>query len=156
VLEEFRKFILRGNMVDMAVGIIIGAAFTAVVTSLVDDIIMPVIGLFLRGDDLSEWYINLGPEEYASLADAQEAGAATLNIGLFLNSILSLIIVGFVVFLMVKGINRLHEMMEKGDEPPPPQTTKMCPECLSEIPIDATRCAHCTIPLSAAETPADA
>ncbi|NIV30922.1 MAG: large conductance mechanosensitive channel protein MscL [Anaerolineae bacterium] len=145
--KEFEKFILRGNVVDMAVGIIIGAAFTTVVKSLVDDIIMPPIGYVLHGLDFSHWYFNLGHEQYATLAEAQEAGASTINIGLFVNNVLSLIIVGLVVFYLVKGYNRLHDMLEhRGEEELPPEapTTKTCPECLSEIPAKAARCAFCT------------
>jgi large conductance mechanosensitive channel len=134
-------------MVDMAVGIIIGAAFTTVVKSLVDDIIMPPIGMITHGFDFSHWYINLGHEHYATLAEAQEAGAPTINIGLFLNNVLSLIIVGLVVFLLVRGYNRLHDMLEQPDHEdltPEESTTKTCPECLSEIPAKAVRCAFCT------------
>ena len=105
--EEFTKFILRGNMLDMAVGIIIGAAFGAVVTSLVNDVIMPPIGYFAGGLDFSNWFITLGPEEYATLVEAQAAGAATINIGLFINSIISLLIVGLVVFYLIKALNRM-------------------------------------------------
>jgi large conductance mechanosensitive channel len=151
MLKEFREFILRGNMVDMAIGIIIGGVFGTVVNSLVNDIIMPPIGYLFGGLDFSNWFITLGSGEYTTLAQAQEAGAATINIGLFVNSLISLLIVGLVVFYLVKGYNRLHESTAKEEEPAAP-TTKSCPECRSEIPIEAVRCAYCTIELPAGET----
>jgi large conductance mechanosensitive channel len=149
MLKEFKEFILRGNMVDMAIGIIIGAAFGAVVTSLVNDVIMPPIGYVFGGLDFSNLFITLGPGEYTTLAEAQEAGAATINIGLFINSIITLLIVGLVVFFLIKGINEMHERFgeEAAAEEP---ATKKCPECLSEIPIEARRCAFCTSPQEAA------
>jgi len=110
MFEEFKKFIMRGNVMDLAVGIIIGGAFTSIVNSLVNDIIMPPIGLILGGVDFSEIYINLSGGEYASLAAAQEAGAATLNIGLFVNAVINFLIIAGAVFLMVRAINRLDEM----------------------------------------------
>ena len=141
MLEEFKKFIMRGNVVDMAVGIIIGAAFATVIQSLVDDIIMPPIGMLLGGVDFTNLFITLGWGSYESLAAAQEAGAATINYGLFINNLISFLIVGFAVFLLIKAVNRLQsEQRETPDEP----TTKKCPECLSEIPIEARRCAFCT------------
>lgn len=117
MFEEFKKFIMRGNVMDLAVGIIIGGAFTTIVNSLVNDIIMPPIGLLLGGVDFSEIYINLSGTEYASLAAAQEAGAATLNIGLFVNAVINFLIVAFAVFLLVRGVNRLEEMGKKPEEP---------------------------------------
>jgi large conductance mechanosensitive channel len=138
--NEFKKFIMRGNVLDMAVGIIIGSAFTSVVQSLVNDVIMPPIGRLLGGVDFSDLFINLGPDAYATLAEAQEAGAATINYGLFLSAVITFLIVAFVVFLMVKAFNKL----QKEDEAPAEATTKTCPECLSEIPIEARRCAFCT------------
>jgi large conductance mechanosensitive channel len=142
---EFKKFIMRGNVLDMAVGIIIGVAFGTVVKSLVDDIIMPPIGRLLGGVDFANLFINLGPGKYDSLTAAKEAGAATINYGLFLNNIISFLIVAFAVFLLVRAVNRV---MEKDKEAPPPApTTKKCPECLSEIPIEAHRCAYCTVVL---------
>jgi large conductance mechanosensitive channel len=140
MVEEFRKFIMRGNVVDMAVGIIIGAAFATVIQSLVDDIILPPIGLLLGGVDFSNLFITLGPGSYDSLAAAQEAGAATINYGLFISNLLTFLIVGIVVFLLIKAVNRLEHEEEVAAEP----TTKNCPECLSEIPIEARRCAFCT------------
>ena len=142
--QEFKDFIMRGNVVDMAIGIIIGAAFGAVVKSLVDDIIMPPIGLLLGGVDFANLFITLGPGEYATLAEAKEAGAATINYGLFLSSVISFLIVAVVVFVIIRAVNR----MSKEEEAPAEPTTKKCPECLSEIPIEATRCAYCTVVLT--------
>ena len=140
MLKEFREFAMRGNVVDMAVGIIIGAAFTSVVQSLVNDILMPPIGRVLGDVDFSGLFINLGPGTYETLAEAQEAGAATINYGLFINALLSFLIVALVVFLLVRAFNRL----QKAEETPTEPTSKECPECLSEIPIHARRCAFCT------------
>jgi large conductance mechanosensitive channel len=146
MLEEFKKFIMRGNVIDMAVGIIIGGAFGAIVNSLVNDILMPPIGRLLGGVDFANLFLNLGPGTYATLAQAQEAGAATINYGLFLNALISFFIVAFAVFLLVRAVNRLQEA-KKEEAPPAEPTTKKCPECLSEIPIDARRCAFCTVVL---------
>jgi large conductance mechanosensitive channel len=150
MLKEFKEFALRGNVVDMAIGIVIGAAFGAIVTSLVNDIIMPPIGLLLGGVDFTNFYILLKAGDpappYASLADAQTAGAVTISYGLFINAVISFIIVAFVVFLLIRSINRLRREEEAQDEEP---TTKECPYCLSEIPVKAIRCAHCTSELPA-------
>jgi large conductance mechanosensitive channel len=147
MLKEFKEFALRGNVVDMAVGIIIGAAFGTIVSSLVDDIVMPPIGLLLGGVDFSNLFVLLRtgsePGPYASLAEAQAAGAVTINYGVFINAIISFLIVAFVMFLLIRGINRLKK------EAPPPATMQECPYCLSMIPIKATRCAHCTSELPA-------
>jgi large conductance mechanosensitive channel len=145
MFKEFKEFAVKGNVVDMAVGIIIGAAFGTIVKSLVADVIMPPIGLLLGNVDFSNLYVLLkagttaGP--YASLADAQAAGAVTLNYGMFINTIISFLIVAFAVFLIVKQINRL-----KREEvaPPAAPTTKECPYCFSTIPIKATKCPACT------------
>jgi large conductance mechanosensitive channel len=151
MLKDFKEFAMRGNVVDMAVGIIIGAAFGAVIKSLVADVIMPPIGLLLGNVDFSNLFITLkagkvaGP--YLSLAAAQAAGAVTLNLGLFINTIVSFVIVAFAVFLLVRGINQLRREQEA---PPAAPTTKECPYCLSEIPLKATRCPHCTSELGAA------
>jgi len=148
MLKEFKEFAMRGNVVDMAVGIIVGAAFGTIVKSLVSDIIMPAIGLLLGNVDFSNFFAVLkhgtvaGP--YASLVDAQKAGAVTINYGLFANTIISFLIVAFAVFLLIRQINRLKRHEEAPAEP----TTKDCPYCLSSIPIKATRCAHCTSELS--------
>jgi large conductance mechanosensitive channel len=143
--KEFREFILRGNVVDMAVGIIIGAAFGTIVTSLVNNILMPPIGLLLGGVDFANLFILLkqgsptGP--YASLADAHAAGAVTISYGVFINAVISFLIVAFVVFLLIRSINR---MRREEEAPPAEPTTKDCPYCLSTVPIKATRCAYCT------------
>jgi large conductance mechanosensitive channel len=146
MLKEFKEFAMRGNVLDMAVGIIIGAAFGKIVTSLVNDVIMPPIGLLLGKVDFSSLYINLSGQEYASLAEAQKAGAATLNYGIFLNTIINFIIVAFAVFLLIRQVNRFV----KKEEAPAVPTTRDCPHCLSSIPIKATRCPHCTSQLQAA------
>ena len=149
MLKEFKEFAMRGNVVDMAVGIIIGAAFGTIVKSLVSDIIMPPIGLLLGNIDFTNFFAVLkegaatGP--YASLADAQKVGAVTINYGLFANTIISFLIVAFAVFLLIRQINKLKRQEEA---PPAEPTTKDCPYCLSSIPIKATRCAHCTSDLS--------
>jgi len=149
MLKEFKEFALRGNVIDMAVGIIIGAAFGTIVSSLVSDIIMPPIGLILGGVDFANFFALLKagspPGPYTSLADAQAAGAVTINYGVFINSIISFLIVAFVMFLLIRGINRLQREEEA---PPDEPTTKECPYCLSTIPIKATRCPHCTSDLS--------
>ncbi len=145
VFKEFKEFAVKGNVVDMAVGIIIGAAFGTIVTSLVNDIIMPPIGVLLGNVDFSGLYLVLKqgkiPAPYLSFADAKAAGAVTLNYGLFINTIISFLIVSFAIFLLVKNINRLKRQSE---EPPVLPTTKDCPFCLSAIPIKAVKCGHCT------------
>jgi large conductance mechanosensitive channel len=145
MLKEFKEFAMRGNVVDMAVGIIIGAAFGTIVKSLVADVIMPPIGLLLGNVDFSNLFVVLkegataGP--FASLAEAQKAGAVTLNYGIFINTIISFLIVAFAVFLLVRGMNK---MKREEEAPPAEPTTKECPHCLSTIPIMAKRCAFCT------------
>ena len=145
MFKEFKEFAMRGNVVDMAVGIIIGAAFGTIVKSLVADVIMPPIGLLLGNVDFTNLFIVLkagataGP--YVTLADAQAASAVTLNYGLFINTIVSFLIVAFCVFLLIRGLNRLKR---KEEAPPPEPTTKECPHCFSTISIKATRCANCT------------
>ena len=153
MLKEFKAFVLRGNVVDMAVGIIIGGAFGAIVKSLVDDIIMPPIGMLLGGLDFASFFILLKqgktPPPYVSLADAKTAGAVTLNWGQFINLVLTFIIVALVLFFLIRAVNRLRRQ-----EAPPAAapTTKDCPFCLSVIPIKATRCPHCTSELTGART----
>jgi large conductance mechanosensitive channel len=149
MLKDFKEFAMRGNVVDMAVGIIMGAAFGTIVKSLVDDVIMPPIGLLLGRVDFSNLFIVLkqgvlaaGP--YASLAAARAAGAVTFNFGIFINTIVSFLIIAFSVFLLVRAMNK---MMRKKAAPAAEPTTKECPECLSVIPIKAVRCAHCGIVL---------
>jgi large conductance mechanosensitive channel len=144
--NEFRKFIARGNMIDLAVGIVIGAAFSTVVSSLVNDVLMPPFGLLLGGVDFANLYINLGGTDYETLEAALAAGAPLIKYGVFLNSVISFLIVGFTVFLLVKGYNRLREQPAP---PPAVPTEKDCPFCLKAIPIAATRCAHCTSQLGA-------
>ena len=147
MLKEFKEFAMKGNVLDMAIGIIIGAAFGTIVKSLVSDVIMPPIGLLLGNVDFSSLYILLqegakvaGP--YASLADAQAAGSVTLNYGIFINTVISFLIIAFSVFMIVKSINKLKR---KGEEiPPAAPTTKSCPYCYSVISIQATRCPACT------------
>jgi large conductance mechanosensitive channel len=146
MLKEFKTIAMRGNVVDMAVGIIIGGAFGTIVKSLVDDIIMPPIGLILGGVDFSDLFITLkdgaslaGP--YETLANAQAAGAVTINFGLFINATVSFLIVAFAVFMLIKAINRLQREKEVPAAAP---TTKDCPHCLSAIPINASKCAFCT------------
>ena len=144
MFKEFKEFALKGNVVDMAVGIIIGAAFGTIVNSLVSDIIMPPIGLILGKVDFSSLFIVLKegmvPGPYHSLAVAKAAGAVTVNYGAFINTIVSFLIVSFAVFLLVRNVNKLR----REEEAPPVATTRECPYCLSVIPIKATRCAYCT------------
>jgi large conductance mechanosensitive channel len=146
MVEEFKKFILRGNVLDMAVGIIIGAAFGSIITSLVADVIMPPIGLLLGNVDFSNLFIVLkdgakAAAPYASLAAAKQAGAVTMNIGVFINTIISFLIVALAIFLLIRSVNKLHR---KQAEAP---TTQDCPHCLMSIPINAARCGHCTADL---------
>lgn len=142
--EEFKEFAVSGNMVDVAVGIIIGAAFGTIVKSLVDDVIMPPIGLVLGGVDFANLFILLSEGSpgapYASLGDAQAAGAVTVNYGVFINALISFVIVALVTFSLIRATNRLRREQEVA----PVETTKECPYCLSTIPVQATRCAHCT------------
>lgn len=144
--QEFKKFVMRGNVLDLAIGIIIGGAFGKIVTSFVNDILMPPIGALLGKVDFSNLFINLSGQKYASLAAAQEAGAATLNYGLFFNTLLDFIIVAIVIFLLIHQVNRM-----KREEPAAPAepTTKPCSFCFTDIPIKATRCPHCTSQLEA-------
>jgi large conductance mechanosensitive channel len=150
MLKEFKEFVLRGNVLDMAVGIIIGAAFGTIVASLVNDVIMPPIGLLLGGVDFANLFVLLKAGSpaapYASLAEAQAAGAVTINYGVFINAVISFLIVAFVIFLLIRSINR---MRREEEAPPAEPTTKECPFCLSTIPIKATRCAFCTSELPA-------
>lgn len=147
MLKEFKEFAMRGNVMDMAIGIVIGAAFGTIIKSLVADVIMPPIGMLLGGVDFSNMFVVLkegaeaaGP--YNALADAQAAGAVTLNYGTFINTIISFIIVAFAVFMIVKSMNAAKRKEEEA--PPAEPTTKNCPQCTSEIPIKATRCPMCT------------
>jgi len=139
MLKEFKEFALKGNVIDLAVGIIIGAAFNKVVQSLVNDIIMPPIGLLVGKVDFASLFVNLSGQDYKTLAEAKKAGAATINYGLFINNLVDFTIMAFVVFLMVRQINRLRR-----DQEPPSATTRDCPFCLSNIPLAASRCPQCT------------
>ena len=145
MLKDFKDFVMRGNVVDMAVGIIIGGAFGTIVKSLVSDVVMPPVGLLLGGVDFSDLFITLkegaaaGP--YATLAAAQEAGAVTISYGLFFNAVISFLIVALAVFMMIRSLNKMQA--EEAEEPAEP-TTKECGFCFSEVPIKATRCPNCT------------
>jgi large conductance mechanosensitive channel len=145
MMKEFKEFAVKGNVVDMAVGIIIGAAFGTIVKSLVADIIMPPIGMLLGNVDFSNLFIVLKdaavPGVYATLAEAQAAGAVTLNYGMFINTIISFMIVAFAIFILIRNINKLKR---KEEAPAAEPTTKDCPQCFTAIPIKATRCPHCT------------
>ncbi|MBI5055475.1 MAG: large-conductance mechanosensitive channel protein MscL [Nitrospirae bacterium] len=145
MFKEFKEFAMRGSVVDMAVGIIIGASFGTIVNSLVADMIMPPIGMILGNVDFSNLFLVLKqgaqPGPYASIANAKTAGAVTVNYGLFLNTIISFIIVAFAMFILIRGINQLKK---KEEIPPPAPSTKECPYCLSTIPVKAVRCGHCT------------
>lgn len=142
LIKEFKEFAVKGNVIDMAVGIIIGAAFGKIVTSFVNDVVMPPIGRLLGNVDFSNLFINLSGGDYNSLAEAKAAGAATLNYGMFINTVIDFLIVAFVIFLVIKQINKLKR--QPVPPPPGPATTKECPFCLSVIPIKATRCPNCT------------
>ncbi len=144
ILSEFKQFALKGNVIDLAVGFVVGAAFGKIVTSFTNDILMPPIGLAVCAVDFSNLFINLSSKHYATIAAAKAAGAPTLNVGLFINTIIDFLIIAFAVFLLVKWMNQLV-----GEKPGPP-TTKECPYCLSAIALGATRCPHCTSELKAA------
>lgn len=141
MLKEFREFIARGNVLDMAVGIIIGVAFGKIVSSFVNDILMPPIGLLLGKVDFANLFIDLSSGGYTSLAQAQKVGAPTINYGVFLNTVIDFIIVAFVIFLIVRQVNRMRREEAQ---------TKDCPKCLSKVPVGATRCPHCTSDLEPA------
>jgi len=151
MLKEFKEFAMRGNVVDMAVGIIIGAAFGTIITALVSDVLMPPVGLLLGNVDFSNLFVVLKEGKiaspYATVAAAKAAGAVTLNYGQFLNTIVNFLIVAFAIFFLIRGMN---SMKKKEEAPPAAPTTKECPHCLSTIPIKATRCGHCTSELKAA------
>lgn len=140
MLTEFKKFALRGNMIDLAVGVIIGGAFNAIVTSLVNDIIMPILSVFTGKLDFTNYFFALDGEKYGKLADAQAAGTATINYGAFITGVINFIIMAFVVFMIVRQINKLRDKTAPVVEP----TTKKCPHCMSEINKNASRCAFCT------------
>lgn len=147
MFKEFKEFAMRGNVLDMAVGVIIGAAFGKIVNSFVADIMMPPLGLFLGQVDFSNLFINLSGKPLASLAEAKTAGAPTINYGVFINQVIDFVIVAFAIFLLIRQINA---MKRRSEAPPAVPTTKSCLYCLSDIPLKATRCPHCTSELKAA------
>lgn len=146
MFKEFKEFAMRGNVLDMAVGIIIGAAFGKIVSSFVSDVLMPPIGKLLGNIDFSNLFINLGEGTFSSLKAAQDAGAATINYGLFFNTVIDFLIVAFAIFLLIRQVNRFTKKEEAPAEP----TTKDCPHCFTEIAIKATRCPNCTSELETA------
>jgi len=139
MFKEFKTFVMRGNVMDLAVGVIIGAAFGKIVGSLVNDVLMPVIGLLLGGFDFSNLFVILGQGTFATIADAKKAGVATLNYGVFLNTVIEFLIVAFAIFMVVKQVNRLQR-----PAPAAAPTTKDCPHCATAIPIAAKKCPNCT------------
>ncbi|MGE5850203.1 MAG: large conductance mechanosensitive channel protein MscL [Candidatus Methylomirabilota bacterium] len=147
MLKEFKEFAMRGNVLDMAVGIIIGAAFGKIVAVFVSDVLMPPIGLLLGKVDFSNLFINLSGKPVSTIAEAKAAGAATINYGLFLNTVIDFLIVAFAIFLLIKQVNRLKRQPEPAPVVP---TTKDCPYCLSSVALKATRCPHCTSELKLA------
>ncbi|MCI8505731.1 MAG: large conductance mechanosensitive channel protein MscL [Lachnospiraceae bacterium] len=145
IIAEFKEFIMRGNVMDLAVAVIIGGAFQKIITSLTNDIIMPLVTLVTGGIDFNNWFIALDGSNYATLAQAQEAGAATFNYGAFITVVLDFLILAAIIFAMVKGMNVLAEKTRKKEEKAPEvPVTKKCPYCLSEIAVEAVRCPHCT------------
>jgi large conductance mechanosensitive channel len=147
MLKEFKEFAMRGNVLDMAIGIVIGAAFGKIVSSFVSDILMPPIGMVLGNVSFADLFVNLSDKPVATLAEAKATGAATINYGVFLNTVIDFVIVAFVIFLLVRQINRLKR---RGEAPAPPPTTRECPHCAMMIPMKASRCPQCTSDLKAA------
>ncbi len=145
MLKEFKEFAMRGSVLDMAIGVIIGAAFGKIITSLVSDILMPPIGLALGKLDFSNLFIDLSGGNHPTLAAAKQAGAATINYGLFVNTVIDFVIVAFVIFLLVRQVNRMRSA-----PPPSPPSTRDCPYCLTAVPLQASRCGHCTSELKPA------
>ena len=146
MLKDFKEFVMRGNVLDLAVAVIIGAAFGKIVTLLVSDILMPPIGLIVGNVDFSNLFLNLSSVPYQSLAEAKAAGAATINYGVFLNAVVNFLIVAFVIFLLIRAVARLRRQEEAAPAAP---ATRECPYCLSNVPVRATRCAFCTSELKA-------
>lgn len=146
LIKEFKEFAVKGNVIDLAVGVIIGGAFNKIVSSLVDDIVMPPIGMIIGRVDFTNLFFTLGPEEYATLAEAQKAGAATINYGQFINNVIQFIIMAFVIFLIIRQINRLKR---KEEVKPATPDTKECPFCITKIAAKATKCPQCTANLPA-------
>ena len=143
-VDEFKEFITKGNVMDMAVGVIIGGAFQSIISSLVDDIIMPLISAITGGIDFSNWFVSLDGNEYATLAAAQEAGAATLNYGTFITVVINFLLMALVIFCLVKALEKVRTSVRKQEEIVEEATEKECPYCKSMIAIGATRCPHCT------------
>ena len=146
MLKEFKEFAMRGNVLDMAVGIVIGASFGRIIGSFVDDVLMPPVGLLLGRMDFSNLFLNLSEQKYETLAAAKEAGAATLNYGAFFNTLINFLIVAFAIFLLIRQVNRFKRAQEAPAAAP---TTRECPFCLLAVPVKATRCGHCTSVLDA-------
>ncbi|MBM6617103.1 large conductance mechanosensitive channel protein MscL [Bacillus suaedaesalsae] len=146
LIKEFKEFAVKGNVIDLAVGVIIGGAFNKIVSSLVDDMIMPPIGMLIGKVDFANLFITLGPEEYKTLADAQEVGAATINYGQFINNVIQFVIMAFVIFLIIRQINRLKR---KEEVKPTTPDTKECPFCITKIAAKAKKCPQCTADLPA-------
>ena len=149
IIEEFKIFIMRGNVLDLAIGVIIGGAFQKIVNSLVNDMIMPLISLITGGINFSNWFLALDDSSYSVLSEAQANGANTLNYGLFLTEVLNFLIMAFVIFMFVKTMNRIAAKRKKTQVEPEPMKTKTCPYCKSDIDIEAIRCPHCTSQLEA-------
>lgn len=148
MIKEFKEFAIKGNVVDMAVGVIIGGAFGKIVTSLVNDMIMPLIGVLVGGMDFTNKFISLDGSNYLTLQAAQDAGAATLNYGIFITTIIDFLIIAFSIFMVIKQLNRFKKKEAIVEEA---KTTKTCPYCITDISIDATRCPHCTSILETAK-----
>ena len=148
MIKEFKAFIMRGNVLDLAIAVIIGGVFGKIVSSLVNDILMPPIGLILGKVDFSNRYLNLSDASFTTLADAQKAGVPIIKYGAFINTIIDFLIVSFIIFLVVRAANRVQKKLQ--EEPKAAAVTKDCPYCISTIPIKATRCAHCTAELKGA------
>ena len=141
MFKEFKEFVMRGNVADLAIAVVIGGAFGKIITSFVEDVLMPPIGLALGKVDFSNLFLNLSGKDYPSVAAAKAAGAATLNYGMFFNHVINFLIVAFAIFLLIKQINRMNKPAPAPAAAPP---TKDCPHCLSAVPLKASKCAHCT------------
>ncbi|MCR6514606.1 large conductance mechanosensitive channel protein MscL [Clostridium sp. LY3-2] len=142
--KDFKEFAMKGNVVDMAIGVVVGGAFGKIVTSLVNDIIMPLVGLLVGKIDFSNLYINLSGKEYPSLQAAKAAGAATINYGMFLNNLINFLIIAFSIFFVIRQLGKIRSLTSKNEEEVVEETEKECPFCFSKINIEATRCPHCT------------
>ena len=141
MIREFKEFVMRGNVVDLATAVVIGGAFGKIITSFVEDVLMPPIGLALGNVDFSNLFVNLSGKDYPSVSAAKAAGAATLNYGMFFNHVINFVIIAFAIFILIKQLNR---MQQPAPAPVAAPTTKDCPHCLSVVPLKATKCAHCT------------